>query len=278
MATKVSTAGLEDLRLCIDRVVPDEYSPARAAAARSVAESMRSTGRQAKKGKDKNKGGEEEIDASVILPPSSIALVALKMWETGRTLKCRFLDGDATQKKKVEAKAHLWEQFANIKLKFVAAGDAEVRISFSADAGSWSAVGNDALVERFFPKFQPTMNFGWLKANTDDREYERVVVHEFGHALGCIHEHQNPKGNLKWNKAEVYRVFSGAPNFWTKQQIDFNILQRYAKEQINGSSYDPDSIMLYSFPSSLFLDHKGTKTNTTLSAQDKAFIATMYPK
>ena len=206
-AAKGGTADLEDLRLCIDRVVPDEYSPARAAAVRSVTESMRSTGRQAKKGKDKNKG-EEEIDASVILPPSSIALVALKMWETGTTLKCRFLDGDATQKKKVEAKAPPLEDHANIKLKFVAAGDAEIRISFSADRGSWSAVGNDALVERFFPKFQPTMNYGWLKANTDDREYERVVVHEFGHALGCIHGPE-PQGQAAMEQGRGLSRFLG---------------------------------------------------------------------
>lgn len=267
MAQKGSAAEVEDLHICIDRVVPDEYSPARSAAAKAVSESVLST-----------RPREAVIDASQPLPVFHMAIVKLKMWETGRTLTCRFLDGDATQKKKAEAKAHIWEKYANIKLKFVASGDAEIRISFSADRGSWSAVGNDALVERYFPKFQPTMNFGWLKANTADAEYERVVVHEFGHALGCIHEHQNPQGNLMWNKAEVYRVFSGSPNFWTKQEIDFNILQRYAKEQINSSKFDPDSIMLYQFPSSLFLDHKGTKSNSTLSKQDKAFIAQMYPK
>jgi hypothetical protein len=267
MATKGDVSRVEDLRICIDRVVPDEYSPARSAAARAVSESMRATRHR-----------DSEIDASGPLGPARMALTKLKMWETGRTLKCRFLDGDATQKRKVEEKAHLWEKHANIKIRFVTSGDAEVRISFSADRGSWSAVGNDALVERYFPRFQPTMNFGWLKANTDDHEFERVVVHEFGHALGCIHEHQNPKATLMWNKAEVYRVFSGSPNFWTRQEIDFNILQRYAKEQTNASNFDPDSIMLYQFPSSLFLDHKATKSNTTLSQKDKEFIAQMYPK
>ena len=57
-------------------------------------------------------------------------------------------------------------------------------IPMLADPGSWSAVGTDALIERYFPPYQPTMNFGWLKDDTDDQEYERVVVHEFGHVLG----------------------------------------------------------------------------------------------
>jgi hypothetical protein len=258
----------EDLHICIDRVVPDEYNPARATAVRAL-ESMHP---------GVTRGGGGTIDASGVLPATRMALVKLKMWEKGRTLKCRFLDGDTTQRKKVEAKAHLWEEHANIKLKFVASGDAEIRISFSADAGSWSAVGTDALVERFFPKFQPTMNYGWLKASTGDDEYERVVVHEFGHALGCIHEHQSPKVSLQWNKAEVYRSFSGSPNFWTKEQIDFNILQKYSKTQTNSTKFDSDSIMLYHFPSSLFLDHRATPLNTKLSKQDKEFIAQMYPR
>ena len=36
------------------------------------------------------------------------------------------------------------------------------------------------------------MNYGWLEPDTSTREYQRVVRHEFGHALGMIHEHQNP--------------------------------------------------------------------------------------
>jgi matrixin len=253
-------------RLCIDRVLPDEYAPARSALERALAASAA-----------RGRAEPGVVDASRPLPTQRLALVTLKMWEADRVLRCRFLDGNAAQRKRVEAKAHMWEQYANVKFKFVRTTDEEIRISFVADPGSWSAVGTDALVERYFPRYQPTMNYGWLRDDTDDEEYERVVVHEFGHALGCIHEHQSPKATLKWNKPEVYRTFSGPPNFWDKATIDHNILERYSRQQTNASRFDPDSIMLYSFPGNLFAGGVGTKNNTHLSAGDKAFIAKMYP-
>jgi hypothetical protein len=258
----------DDTRICVDRVLPDETHPAAAAAHRAVAEAAAlAEGTPA-----------AEIDAAGVIPVARLALIRLKMWENGKTLRCRFLDGEATQREKAQAKAQIWEQYANVDFQFVDDGDAEIRISFSADPGSWSAIGTDALVEAYFPKHQPTMNFGWLRADTADEEYERVVVHEFGHALGCIHEHQNPAGGLRWNTDEVYRVFSGPPNYWSKEEIDHNILDHYSQTQTQFTAFDPDSIMLYHFPANLFTDRQGTNENTHLSQTDMTFISQMYPK
>lgn len=59
--------------------------------------------------------------------------------------------------------------------------------------GSWSYIGTDAL---HLPKESASMNLGFVDAAT--------VMHEFGHALGLIHEHQSPfKGGYEWNKEEV---------------------------------------------------------------------------
>jgi hypothetical protein len=83
---------------------------------------------------------------------------------------------------------------------------------------------------------------------------------------------------LKWNKPAVYRYFSGPPNYWSKEDIDFNILQKYSPEGLKFTRFDRDSIMLYQFPAELFSDHKATPLNFQLSKKDKDFIRQMYPK
>jgi hypothetical protein len=211
--------------------------------------------------------------------PLKIAIETGKKWMNGKTLNVAFLDGTAIQRQKTIEKATMWCAYANVKFNFKGKSKSEIRISFKADPGSWSAVGTDCLLTDAFPKDQPTMNFGWCKDDTDDVEWRRVVVHEFGHSLGAIHEHQNPKSGLKWNLPAVYKYFSGPPNNWSKDEIDFNIVQKYSLDQINGTKFDIKSIMLYSFPPELIIGGKGTPNNTQLSAGDEKFIGSksMYP-
>ncbi|HET9865839.1 MAG TPA: hypothetical protein VFQ06_01000 [Nitrospira sp.] len=104
-----------------------------------------------------------------------------------------------------------------------------------------------------------------------------VVLHEFGHALGLDHEHQNPNAELKWNIPEVKRYYAGPPNYWSMDDIEENILRKYTPDGARATRYDPDSIMLYMFPASLFLEGEPTKTNSTLSDTDKKFIRKVYP-
>ena len=191
-------------------------------------------------------------------------------------------DRQARPVRQVRDHAEEWLSYANIKFKWIAGTTAQIRISFAADADSWSAVGTDCLVTEYFPTNQPTMNFGWLEDDTDDTEYRRVVVHEFGHALGCIHEHQNPKGGIQWNEAAVIAAFSGPPNNWSKADIRSNVIDKYSLDQLNATKFDAKSIMLYAFPKQLIkgppsLAKKGTRENTDLSAIDKAYINKMYP-
>ena len=252
------------VRICFERIIPDELDPERQVR-RVLRESMAGTTRR-------------PLNADEMGHIARMAVVNSKKWPVGTTLKCRFLDGRPKMRKKVEAIAHQWEQYANIKFKFVTSGAAEVRISFYADSGSWSAVGRDALNQRYFPLHQPTMNYGWLRDDTSDGEYSRVTLHEFGHALSCIHEHQSSTFTRVWNERAVMQYFQGPPNYWSPADIRSNVLSKYSPQGLSATRYDPKSIMLYSFDGALFSDGLGpTNSNTKLSQSDVNMIKEMYP-
>ncbi len=254
------------MRICFERIIPDDLDPERAVRRALREELAASAGARG----DARAGRERAIRMAVQLS---------KKWPTGSTLVCRFLDGTPTMRSRVEGIAHEWEQYANIKFRFADSGSAEIRISFFADAGSWSALGRDALNRSYFPSHQPTMNYGWLRDDTHIDEYSRVVLHEFGHALGCVHEHSSSKFARKWNEQKVMAAYSGPPNYWDAAKIKHNILSKYSPTAVAATDFDPKSIMLYAFSGDLFTDGKGpTNSNKSLSKDDKAMIKKMYPK
>ena len=262
-SAKAASASPQKPHICFERIIPDGQDTER-----MVRRALRSAMAE-------SDGG--SLNAADVIHRSRMAIIRSKQRQPGQELRGRVLHGSTAVQKKVEAIAHQWEKNANIKFKFVKTGEAEIRIAF-ADDGSWSAVGRDALNTEYFPQHQPTMNYGWLNSSTSATEYQRVVLHEFGHALGCIHEHQQPKFDRTWNKAKVLEYFSGSPNFWDEADINHNVLQKYSPTGIAATNFDPDSIMLYMFEGELFSDNKGpTNDNKKLSAKDIAFIKKLYP-
>lgn len=192
-----------------------------------------------------------------------------KAWMNGSTLHVRFIGGTAAQRAKAQEQAGWWTAVANLNLVFDDAPGAEIRISFDPNDGAWSYVGTDC---RDIPLNEATMNLGFLDGGT--------CAHEWGHALGLAHEHQNPAGGILWNEEVVIREMAKSPNFWDAETTRHNILQRYRADQINGTSFDPQSVMLYFFPADWTTNGIGTQANETLSPVDKQFIAgaKMYPK
>lgn len=198
--------------------------------------------------------------------PTRAAFEIAKLWPNGTTLHIRFLNGSAQQKQIVRQFAPQWTQHANLTFVFDDAPNAQIRIAFNDD-GAWSYIGTDALG---IPSNQPTLNLGW--------QDEGVVLHEFGHLIGMIHEHQNPRGNaIQWNEPAVIQALSGPPNNWDLATIQHNMFDKYNQTQINGSQFDADSVMLYSFPANWTLNGFHSEPNEVLSQVDMAFAASVYP-
>jgi serralysin len=205
------------------------------------------------------------------------ALVKASRWSSGDIITVSFLDGDPGVQDKVAEAARGWTvpQLANLSLDFRKnTNDTLVRISFR-NPGSWSVIGTTC--RQMTDKTQPTMNFGWLTPDSADDEIQRVVLHEFGHALGLIHEHQNPAGGIKWNRDAVIRDLSGPPNNWSLDVIEHNMFEPYAANETNFTKVDGASIMMYPIPSNWTTDGFSVGTNTQLSATDKQFIHQQYP-
>jgi serralysin len=205
--------------------------------------------------------------------PLSMALITGKKWKNGRTLHARFLGGSPDVQAKVRQFAVQWCDFANLGIIFDDNSNPEIRIAFGP-TGSWYYIGTDNLS---IAPDQPTMNYGWFGPGTRDDEYSRVVIHEFGHALGCIHEHQHPDANIPWDREATYRYYQRT-NGWDRAKVDRNIFQRYDRGETQFSQYDKGSIMEYPVDESLTIGNFSIGWNRQLSSTDKTFIASCYPK
>ena len=257
--------GNHALRLCVDRFLPPERLEEGLAAAvkedreNDVLRVFRST---------------RAVDKPAPVGTPKAAIAYAKKWAQNRVLKIKFLGGQAEVRKKVQQHAEKWMKYVNITFQFVATGPAEIRIAFDQTVGSWSYLGTDNLT---IPTERPTMNFGWLDPDSDQPTYSSVVLHEFGHMLGMIHEHQSPAGGTRWNRQRVIDDCWRTQG-WDAEQVQRQIFDRYPREQTQFTGLDPTSIMMYPFPKEWSLDGTGTPWNTKLSALDIDFMSRQYPK
>lgn len=196
-----------------------------------------------------------------------------KFWKAGQTITIKFLAGSPFVREKVKQYASEWLKYANLKFEFVADdAPAMIRIDFK-QGGSYSYLGTD---NTLIPATDHTMNYGWLTDQSAEQEFSRVVVHEFGHMLGLIHEQAHPDVDIPWDKEKVYAYY--AKQGWDKTQVDNQVFYRYSHEVTQYSAYDKLSIMHYAVPKEHTIGGFEIKWNTALSETDKAFIARIYPK
>ncbi|MEU4195545.1 matrixin family metalloprotease [Kribbella sp. NPDC026611] len=156
--------------------------------------------------------------------------------------------------------------------------EAEIKIGFLFEYdGSWSAVGRDVLMAGVNTR---SMNFGWDL--TSSPHGMSTAVHEIGHSIGLSHEHQNPFAGIVWDEAKVYQYFAGEPNKWDRDKTFHNVLRKLDPADVEGSSWDPDSVMEYAFLPGLIVqptpyNTTGVHPPGTISAADKQYVLGWYP-
>lgn len=207
---------------------------------------------------------------------NELALQIKYIWSQGKILNIFFLDGSEILHNKVLEIIKDWSDCCNLSfVKTLDRNNSDIRVSFDG-FGYYSCIGTSALS---IPRDKPTLNLqtnNGIDINGD--EFKRLTLHEFGHALGLVHEHQRPDTQIEWNTMFVNNYFKTSYN-WTDEMIKRNLYDVYDKNEVNSSDVvDPLSIMAYSVPKEFIKNGIVFNLNYNLSEIDKKHIGELYPK
>ena len=216
----------------------------------------------------------------------------LQSWTPGQVVRVAFLGGSPQLYQAIEEASRPISQTANIVLDFKRGGSyrtwstsdteyaAEIRVSFD-ERGYCSLVGTDSINPHIGLPGQPmggaphqrSLNLGGFSV-ARPASWEGTTRHEFLHALGLHHEHQNMRGPcqaaFRWEddlgyqptrdrrgayitdanglRPGIYTYLSGYPNGWPRSKVDFNLRTPSDSSSLVSGPFDPSSIMLYRFP------------------------------
>ena len=178
--------------------------------------------------------------------------------------------GHEIERGRVKETVKQWEACCKVRFKFEQTAWADIKVSFEGGV-------NDSYIGKESKGKKVSMHLDLGPDDSQD-EYNRVVLHEFGHAMGFVHEHQVSVNNpLVWDTAKVVAFYKLWPNEWDSLKTLRNVIVRYSKDELNGTGYDPLSIMCYEIPKGLLKDHNyAIPANNELSAKDKLFASSIY--
>ncbi len=225
---------------------------------------------------------ERQFGPDVSVDRARLIRLIAKKWVNGTVLHYYFFenppwDAAEAQKEIVRRAFGVWEE-VQIGLKFIEVSspeDAEIRIGFQQGDGAWSYVGRDVLNQG---QNERTMNFGWDLTRPGEID---TAVHEIGHTLGFPHEHQNPNAGIVWDEEAVYEELAGWPNFWPRETTFWNIIRKIPPDSVEGSRWDPNSVMHYPFEAGLIREpdqyRNGLSPQPGLSEKDIEQVKLFYP-
>jgi len=194
------------------------------------------------------------------------------LWDLGSTIKVKFLSGSPELQTQIFNIAKEWEKYANVKFALVKNGDADIRVRIGSGNGHDSYIGT---VCKQIDKSEQTMNLDSADINGDPAFLKGVTLHEFGHAIGLLHEHSSPISGINWDKEKLYKEY--AKMGWSRDDVDNQVFYTYNKSYTNGTKYDNKSIMHYPIMPGETTDGYVIDWNLNLSPGDIAIIKALYP-
>ncbi|MEU1932745.1 hypothetical protein ACH49O_19360 [Streptomyces coeruleorubidus] len=252
----------------------------------------------------------------------------ISRWTPGSTVRVAFLDGDEQLHADIAGATTQITDSCNLKLDFghdAATGTfrrwttadtafaAEIRVSFDMQ-GYFSLVGTDSTDRTIGAggggpvggnPGQRSLNLGRYALNRP-AQWEGTVRHEFLHALGFHHSHQNMRGTceneFRWDdeagyvptrdedgvfvadfqgrRPGIYTYLAGEPNRWPRAKVDHNLRTEDDPDVVAGP-FDPQSVMLYRFPPFFYKSNPSscapTGNGQSLSNGDKRGLNLLYP-
>lgn len=257
--------------------------------------------------------------------PQYVIVEASRRWSTERVITVAFNGGSDSVLAQIADVAQDWVRLSGAGLRFQfkdrqgrflrwAPTDvlraADIRIAFKTGrdgGGYWSMVGRESINSTLIGggPGEASMNLAGMDSRLP-ADWQSVVRHEFGHALGFQHEHQSPAGgcdfrfdddsgyvpelvngsyqpNNNGKRPGLYTALSGLPNEWKVPDVDFNLRRLQNSRAYSVGPFDKQSIMKYRFEADMFLSGRNSPcftdegNNITLSSQDIVGVRNAYP-
>jgi hypothetical protein len=251
----------------------------------------------------------------------------LRRWLPSKVIRVAFLDGDSDLHLDIKTTMEVISDVCGLVFDFGedAGGEfrrwteqdtehaAEIRVSFDKQ-GYFSLVGIDSVDPAIGPAssrvggrpHQASLNLGGFAVQRP-ATWRGTTLHEFLHAIGFHHAHQNMRGpceaSFRWDddpgyqltqddrgaftvdhngkRPGIYTYLAGFPNFWQRAKVDHNLRTENDPNLVAGP-FDRASCMLYRFPPLFYKTVPSTCAPTSdgqaLSEGDVRGLRLLYPQ